>query len=191
VLATGCGGGGDDGAAADPVSRVPTDGGLQERVRAASTPTAEAFPAAEGKTLQEIAGEVKGGGTVEAGLASSVFTAGGEDERLAFGVIDQEGQFVYGPTAVYIAPTPGDKAKGPFLAPADVLVTEGRYRSRQAATETDPFAAVYQAQVPFEKAGVYSVLTVTQSGGRYYAAPDCVTVRTEYKPAFSNGTCAW
>ncbi len=178
VLATGCGGG-DDGAPADPVSRVPTDGGLQEDVRAASTPPAEAFPAAEGRTLQEIAEEVKGGGTVEAGLASSVFVAGGEDERLAFGVIDQEGQFMYGPTAVYVAPTPADPAQGPFLAPADVLVTEGRYRSRQAATETDPFAAVYQTQVPFDKPGMWTVLTVTQSGGRYYAAPTQVQVQTE------------
>jgi len=179
VLATGCGGGGDDGAAAYPVSPVPTDGGLQERVRAASIPSAQAFPDAKGKTLQEIAEEIKGGGTVEAGLASSVFTAGGEDERLAFGVIDPQGQFMYGPTAVYVAPTPADKAKGPFLAPADVLVTEGRYRSRQAASETDPFAAVYQAQVPFDKAGTWSVLTVTQSGGRYYAAPTQVQVQTE------------
>ena len=35
------------------------------------------------------------------------------------------------------------------------------YRSQQAATEADPFAAVYAAQVPFGKPGRYSVLAVT------------------------------
>ena len=47
------------------------------------------------------------------------------------------------------------RAKGPFVAPADVLLTEGKYRSKQAATEQDPFSAVYAAQVPFTKPGKY------------------------------------
>ena len=174
VLAAGCGGGDD---AADPVSQVPTEGGLQDRVRAASQPRAADFPSADGKTLQELAGEVRGGGGVEAGLASSVFTVG--RQRLAFGVIDDQGQFVYGKTAVYAAPTPEDPAQGPFVAPADVLVTEGRYRSRQAAAEGDPFAAVYAAQVPFDRKGTWSILTVTLVDGGLVAAPAQVKVNTK------------
>jgi hypothetical protein len=174
LLIAGCGG--DEGSA-DPVSRVPTEGGLQERVRAASQPREADFPPSGGKTLQQLAEEVRGGGSAEAGLATSVFTVG--DSRLAFGVIDDQGQFVYGKTAVYVAPTPGDPAEGPFLAPADVLVTEGRYRSRQAAQETDPFAAVYQAEVPFAKKGAWSVLTVTLAKGRVFAAPAQVQVNTK------------
>ncbi|MGH2948326.1 MAG: hypothetical protein ACRDPC_19070 [Solirubrobacteraceae bacterium] len=174
LVAAGCGG---DEEPADPVGQVPTEGGLQERVRAAADPRESEFPAAGGKTLQELAEEVRGGGTVEAGLASSVFTVG--ENRLAFGVIDDQGQFVYGQTAVYVAPTPEDPAKGPFLAPADVLVTEGRYRSRQAAEETDPFAAVYAAQVPLDEKGSWSVLTVTLTDGGLVAAPVQVEVTTE------------
>ena len=177
VLLAVAGCGGDDEGSADPVSRVPAEGGLQDRVRAAATPAEADFPAADGKTLTDLAEEVKGGGLVEAGLATSVFTVG--EDRLAFGVIDDQGQFVYGKTAVYVAPTPGDPAKGPFVAPADVLVTEGRYRSRQAAEETDPFAAVYQAQVPFEKKGKWSILTVTERDGAWVAAPFEVQVNTE------------
>jgi hypothetical protein len=146
-------------------------------VRAAAAPSESDFPAASGKTLQQLAEEIKGGGSVEAGLATSVFTVG--RDRLAFGVIDDQGQFVYGKTAVYVAPTPNDPAKGPFVAPADVLVTEGRYRSRQAATEGDPFAAVYEAQVPFSKKGPWSVLTVTEHDGRLLAAPAQVQVNTK------------
>jgi hypothetical protein len=170
----GCGG--DETSSEDPVSRVPTEGGLKERVRAASRPDASAFPSADGKTLQQVAEEVRGGGSVEVGLATSVFTVG--QERLAFGMIDDQGQFVYGPTAIYVAPTPGDPAEGPFPAPADVLVTEGRYRSRQAAEETDPFAAVYQAQVPFDRKGRWAVLAVTRTGETLVAAPSEVQVST-------------
>ena len=147
--AAGCGG--DDGSAEDPVARVPAEGGLQEKVRAASQPSEADFPTSDDKTLAQLADEIKGGGTTEVGLATSVFTVG--EDRLAFGMIDDQGQFVYGPTAVYVAPNPEDPATGPFMAPADVLITEGRYRSRQAAEESDPFAAVYQAQVPFDQEG--------------------------------------
>ena len=171
----GCGG--DGGNSEDPVSRVPEEGGLQERIRAASQPDESSFPSAEGKTLNQLAEEVRGGGSTEVGLATSVFTVG--RQRLAFGMIDGQGQFVYGPTAVYVAPGPDEPAKGPFTAPADVLVTEGRYRSQQAAEESDPFAAVYQSRVRFNQPGNWAVLAVTQTGNTYVAAPAQVQVRTE------------
>jgi hypothetical protein len=171
----GCGG--DDGGSQDPVSRVPEEGGLQERVRAASSPDTAGFPSAEGKTLNQLAEEVRGGGSTEVGLATSVFTVG--KQRLAFGMIDDQGQFVYGPTVVYVAPTPDEPAEGPFAAPADVLVTEGRYRSRQAAEESDPFAAVYASQVRFDRPGDWAVLVVTQTGNTYVAAPARVQVTTK------------
>ena len=69
---------------------------------------------------------------------------------------------VYGPTAVYVAPEPGAPAEGPFVAPADVLMTDARYRSKQAATTQDPFVAVYGADVKFADNGKYSVLSVTK-----------------------------
>jgi hypothetical protein len=171
----GCGG--DDGSSDDPVSRVPAEGGLQENVRAASKPDASIFPSVEGKSLNELAEEIRGGGSTEVGLATSVFTVG--KDRLAFGMIDDQGQFVYGPTAVYMAPTPDQPAQGPFLAPADVLITEGRYRSKQAAEESDPFAAVYEAQVEFDQKGPWAVLVVTQTGNTFVAAPTRVEVATK------------
>jgi hypothetical protein len=172
----GCGGD-SGGSSSDPAEQVSSEGGLRDRVRAAQNVDASAFPSAKGKTLQQVAEEVKGGGSVEAGLASSVFTVG--ESRFAFGVIDDQGQFVYGPTAVYVAPSPDKPAVGPFPAPADVLVTEGRYRSRQAAEETDPFAAVYESQVRFAKKGPYAVLVVTKTGNTFVAAPAQIQVITK------------
>ena len=170
VMLAGCGG---SGTGEDPVARLPTEGGVREKVRAAASPAKADFPAPRGRSLQAIADEIGGG--PEAGLATSVLTVG--DSRLAFGVIDPEGSFIYGKSAVYVARSPDAPADGPFPAPADVLVTEPAYRSKQAATESDPFAAVYAAQVRFRKPGTHFVLTVTdQGGGELVAAPAEVRV---------------
>ena len=170
ALLAGCGGG---DTAKDPTARVPATGGLRDRVRAAATPDRSAFPAARGRTLQQVADEVGAAGP-ELALASSIFTTG--RNRLAFGLIDAQGQFRYAPTALYVAPTPGSPARGPYVAPADVLMTDGRYRSKQAATEQDPFAAVYAAQVPFSEPGSWAVLAVSQAGGRPLASTGRVEV---------------
>jgi hypothetical protein len=170
LAGAGCGG---TERSSDPVEQVPQAGGLQQRVREASAPQPSDFPATEGRSLQEIADAI-GGGDVEAARASSVFTVG--RNRLAFGVIDGQGQFVYGKTAVYVAPAPGKPARGPYVAPADVLITEGRYRSKQAALEADPFAAIYAAQVPFGHKGAWSVLVATEREGKLVAAPTQVQV---------------
>jgi hypothetical protein len=171
ALLAGCGGGSDD--AEDPAARVPAEGGVRAKVREAQAVKAADFPATDGRTLQQVA-DAAGSGGPELGMASSVFTVG--RDRVAFGIIDDRSGFVYGKTALYVAPGPDEPAQGPFPAPADVLVTEGRYRSKQAATEADPFAAVYAAQVPFKRPGDYSILAVTQSGGKRVAAPGQIKV---------------
>jgi hypothetical protein len=171
----GCGG--DSGGSSNPTEQVPEKGGLRDKVVAAQDVKLSDFPATGGKTLQQVAEQVKGAGTTDVGLASSVFTVG--KDRLAFGMINKEGQFEYGPTAVYIAPNPGAPAQGPYAAPADVLLTEGRYRSQQSAEETDPFAAVYEAEVKFNRKGPWAVLVVTKNGGKFDAAPTQVNVTTK------------
>jgi hypothetical protein len=172
VLLAGCGGGDDGGG--DGLRNVPDQGGLREQVGAAANPAASDFPSVQGRTLQELADSMTGG--PEAGLASQQFTTG--RNRLAFGVIDPNGKFLYGKTAVYVARSPDARARGPYPAPADVLVTDPAFRSRQAASESDLFAAVYAAEVPFNRPGSWSVLTVTQSGGGMLAAPAQVEVKT-------------
>ena len=169
---TGCGGGGDGGG--DALQNVPETGGLREQLRGAEAPAKADFPATDGRTLQQVADSMTGG--PEVGLAGRQFTVG--RNRLAFGVIDRAGAFVYGKTAVYVARTPDSKARGPYPAPADLLVTDPPYRSRQAAAETDLFAAIYAADVPFGKPGTWSVLTVTESGDGLVAAAAQVEVDT-------------
>jgi hypothetical protein len=169
--------GGDDGG--------DGQGGRTEGARAAETrrslngadrPSESDFPKPErGQTLQDFANSIGATGT-KVGFASSVLEPG--RNRVAFGVINDQNSFVYGPTAVYVARSPSARnVDGPHLAPADLLVTEPAYRSQQAATESDPFAAVYEAEdVRFPRAGDYALLVVTKVGGRLVAAPAQVKV---------------
>jgi len=175
ALLTGCGGETAD-SGSDPIAQVPAEEGLREQVAAAREVQASDFPSASGQTLAGLARSM-GARDGEAALASSVFTVG--DNRLAFGTIDDQGQLVFGKTAVYVARRPGAPASGPYPAPADLLVTDPAYRSQQAATEADPFAAVYAAEVPFERSGEHVILTVTQDGDRTVAATGQVDVTTD------------
>ncbi|MBE2318166.1 hypothetical protein DVA67_019450 [Solirubrobacter sp. CPCC 204708] len=177
VFAAACGGAGDNDAPKDPVENVPQEAGVRERVKVAVNPDEAEFPAPAGKTLEQLANEMTAG--PDFALATSIFTTGG-DSRMAFGVIGQDGLPVYGPTAVYIAPTPDSPAEGPFVAPADVLLTDARYRSKQAATEDSPFAAIYAAQVRFPKRGQYSVLSATKGAdGKFVGATSQIQVSSK------------
>ena len=165
----GCGGDDDDGGSGteeDPVAQVPS--GLQEQVRAAQDPQESDFPATDGRTLQELADAIGGG--PEMGLAGSIFLAG-RGNRVAFGVIDDKAGFVYGKTGALRRPSPNAARQGP------VHGARRHARDRRALPlpagrdEADPFAAVYAAQVPFDKPGDYAVMAVTLVNGKPVAAP--------------------
>ncbi len=166
ALLAGCGG--QDEPTGDPIEQVPRSGGLREQIADAREVTRSDFPATEGRSLDALARSLQAR-PEQAALASSVFTVG--TNRLAFGSIDEQGQFAFGRTAVYVARRAGAPAQGPYPAPADLLVTEPAFRSQQAATEEDPFAAVYAARVPFESAGRHAILTVTRAAIAWWRRP--------------------
>ena len=176
LTVAGCGGGDDDASSPDePSGTSAISPDFKNALAEAASPTKGDFPAPAGRSLRAMANSIQAGGQV--GLASSVFTVG--KNRLAFGFIDDENKLIYGKTAVYVAATPRDQAKGPFLAPADSLVTEGQFRSQTAAAETDTIAAVYAAQIPLEKPGKAAVLVVTNVGGEQFGAATGITVQRE------------
>ena len=172
ILAAGVVGCGEDDAATSEQDR-PSAQELRDSLGEATNPQSASFPAVEGRTLQQVADGLDGAGP-QAAMATSVFRPG--DNRLAFGVLDEQTGFVYGPSAVYVARGPNRRAEGPYPAPADLLVTEPAYQSRQAASEDDPFAAIYAARVRFQRPGVYSVLVATQVEDQLVGAPTQVQV---------------
>ena len=154
LVFAGCGGedGGGGGAAA-------VESKYKRQLAEAAAVQPSDMPPTAGKTLEQLAGEATTQTNI--GLATSVLVPG--KNRFGFGVIDQEQSFVYGKSAVYVAESPGSKAKGPFVAPADSLVTEPAFRSQSAAAEGDPIAAIYAARVPFGKPGRYPILVLTKT----------------------------
>jgi hypothetical protein len=162
------------GAERDPAAPgQPASAAVREKVATATRSTAADFPAVDGRTLQEVADGIGATGP-QAVMATTNFVPG--TNRLAFGVLDDDNRILYGKTAVYLARDPGSRATGPFPAPADSLITDGRYRSRTAATESDPIAAIYNASVPFDRPGGWYVLVATEVEGRLLAATAKVKV---------------
>jgi hypothetical protein len=169
LVAAGCGGS-DDGGAKPPPGVSKKD--FTKLLADASSATVADFPAAGGRTLQQMADQVKAGPQV--GFATSVLTPG--TDRVAFGVIDKANNFVYGKSALYIARSPGDKALGPYPAPADSLLTKPAFRSQNAAVDTSPIAQIYAADVPFPRTGTWNVLVVTKQSDGMVGAPAQVKV---------------
>jgi hypothetical protein len=163
----GSGGGGASSANAQPAPPSP-------QVAAAERPVAAAFPRPAGRTLQRLADTLAPG--PQAGLATTVYTPG--VDRLAFGLIDARGAFVYGPTAVYVARAAArGPARGPFPAPADSLQVRPPFRSQTSANDPTQVQAVYHVDVPLARPGRWYVLVVTRAAsGRLLGASAVVDV---------------
>jgi hypothetical protein len=140
-------------------------------LRAAEHPGAGQFPAAQGKTLQQLGNLATS--QAQFGAATGVFTPG--TRRVAFGLNGSSGSFIYGPTAVYIAPNPNTPAEGPFLAPADPMGVAPQYRSQQNSGPGD-IQAIYAANVPVPRAGTYTILALTNVGGHLVGSPGEIAV---------------
>jgi hypothetical protein len=154
ALFSGCGGTGDEKANGQP-AETPA---ASDALGAAARPAKADFPAAHGKTLEELANALSAGPRL--GLATSLFTPG--DNRLAFGLLDSKNAFLYGKTAVYVGRRPSDRARGPFLAPPDSMLPAPRFRSKGADDPSEP-KAVYSTTVPLDRAGAWYVLVMTKT----------------------------
>jgi len=175
ALVAGCGGGGgDEEAAKDPIKAVSAN--IRDRVADAQTVDPSKFPTpTPGQTYEEFSTQFDTEGPQAVSATSRLRPP---SNRIAFGLLDADQRFSYGKTVIYVQRrgTTGP-IEGPIAAPADVLVTEPRYRSQQAASEKDPFSAIYHATIKTPKPGIFNVLVVSDvEGGNRIAAPMAVQV---------------
>jgi hypothetical protein len=176
LIASGCGS--TDSQDKDPVEAVPAS--ARTAVASAQDVDAKSFPTPRaGETLEGFAQQFNTTEGPQAVAATSIFTP--PETRLAFGLLDAGQKFAYGDTVVYVQKRGAVDApiSGPIPAPADVLVTEKRYQSEQAASESDPFAAIYETQVPVPDPGIYNILVVSDVDGKRIAAPLAIQVRSK------------
>jgi hypothetical protein len=143
---------------------------------AAQRPRAGQFPAAHGRTLQQLANLVHS--SAQLGAATGSFTPG--TRRYAFALTAKSGAFVYAPTALYISKTPTSPAAGPYLAPADPMTVPEQYRSKQN-TGPGGIQAIYAAALPLPHSGTYTVLALTRTQKGLIGAPGEVAVAKSSK----------
>jgi hypothetical protein len=125
---------------------------------AAVHPAASQFPSAQGKSLQQLAKLATT--TAQLGAANGTFSPG--FRRLAFALTNSSQQFIYAPTAVYIATSPTAPVRGPFLAPADPMTVAPQYRSKQNSAPGG-LQAIYWTNLPIAQARTYDVLSLTRT----------------------------
>ena len=138
---------------------------------AAEHPRSSQFPAAQGRTLQQLAATVHA--SAQLGAATGTFVPG--SGRFAFALNTSSGAFIYAPTALYIARTPNSPAQGPFLAPADPMTVAPQYRSQQNSGPGG-IQAIYATELPLPHKGTYTVLSLTRSQQGLIGAPGEVAV---------------
>lgn len=175
LAAAGCGGSGGDGGGASSPNAAPPP--APPEVAAAQDPRPADFPAVQGRTLRELADTLTAGPSVA--LATTVHEPG--RNRIAFGLIDADGSFLYGDTAVYAARAESAVPRGPFAAPADSLEVRPPFRS---AGEADDVKAIYHADVELPRPGRWLLLTVTRTAGGFAgAAAEVIVARVPELPA--------
>lgn len=169
IPAAGCGGAGGGGASsANTAAAKPSP-----QVAAAQRPVLSQFPQPHGRTLRQLADTLVPGPRAE--LATTTYTPG--SNRIGFGVVSGQNEFVYGPTAIYVARGENRRALGPFLAPADSLQVRSAFRSTNSANDPGDVKAIYGAQVPLPQPGRWLVLTITRSAGQLLGAATTVDVK--------------
>jgi hypothetical protein len=150
LVAAGCG---DDSSSGDEQAPPPA--------------RAQDFPDANGKTLQQLLGNL-GSGPI---LASSMAEFRTGKDRVGFALFKPDrSQITDASVALYVAPAGGGPAKGPYLAKYESLVVRPQFQSRQTASDPNAAKSIYTAEIPFDKPGRYDMVGIAKQGRKLVVA---------------------
>ena len=150
LVAAGCG---DDSSSGDEQAPPPA--------------RAQDFPKANGKTLQEVLGNLGSGPILAPSMAE--FRTG--KQRVGFALFKPDrSQITDASVALYVAPAGGGPAKGPYLARYESLAVRPQFQSRQTASDPDAAKSVYTAEIPFDKPGRYDMVGIAKQSGKLVLA---------------------
>ncbi len=150
------------------------DAAVARGLRLASDPVAGEFPTPHGQTLLALANQVA---RTQIGVALSTSVAVPGQYRFAFGLVGTDNHFVYGPSAVYLAPSRSAPARGPYLAPIDSMLVQPQFASRTVAQDPLAIKGIYEAQVPLSKSGLWAALVLTHTPQGWVAGVTQFVVR--------------
>jgi hypothetical protein len=151
AFAVGCG---DEDGASDVSSR--------------SAPPASEFPPA-GDSLEDVFAEGASTDEIVVSPAGGVYTPG--DNRFGFGVftVTRE-QITDAEVAIYAAPGPDGKPRGPFPARIESLETDPAFRSQTTAADPDAALALYVTELPLDRRGEWRLVALLQDDDRLLAS---------------------
>ena len=138
-----------------------------EGTRNRPAPPAADFPAAQGKTLEQVLSASSGEGPVIA-PAARVLREG--NNRFPFGVFTLgHEQIVDAQVAIYAAPGAGlsGPAIGPFPARIVDLTTEPAFRAKTTTDDPDAAQVGYVSEIPLNRPGPWSFGALTKEGDSF------------------------
>jgi hypothetical protein len=142
--------------------------GSSDSTTTGDAPSASSFPAAGGRSLDQILASAD-----RTNLAISptgqVLQTG--KNRFGFGVFQVDNsQVADADVALYAQPLSGTKAEGPFPASYQSLATEARYQAQSTASDPDAAKGFYVADVPFDEPGPWNLIALIRDGDKVTSA---------------------
>ena len=148
-----------------------------------AAPEASAFPAVDGRSLEQIVADSAPADDLVVSPAGQVFTEG--RNRLGFGVFTvARDQLTDAEVAIYAAPGPDGEAQGPFPARVESLETEPAFTAENTANDPDAAKAVYVSEMPLDQPGEWRMIALVERDGEFAAVqmPSAVVVRNDPVP---------
>jgi hypothetical protein len=122
------------------------------------------FPAANGKSFDDLASMAEGKGPV---LAPSVSLLHKGKNRFGFALFDTAHKQITGvEVALYTARNDGSGVRGPYVARSESLAVRPQFQSQTTASDPDAAKSVYVADVPFKLNGKQAVIAIAKLDGR-------------------------
>jgi hypothetical protein len=150
----------------------------------AEAPAVSTFPAADGRSLSELASDAAPDDELVVSPAGQVFIEG--RNRFGFGVftVDRE-QLTDADVAIYVAPGSDGEAQGPFPARVESLETEPAFTAENTASDPDAAKAVYVTDLQLDQPGEWRMLALVKRDDEYAAVrmPSIVVQRQDPVPA--------
>jgi hypothetical protein len=131
----------------------------------AARPQASEFPAADGRTLEEIAQQEGTESDLVAVPSGQVYDEG--RNRFGFGVFTVDREPVRDAEVAIYASRPGEPAVGPFPAAAESLEVEAAFQSRTTSSDPDAAEYVYVSDVDMDSKGEWRLMAMFKDGDSY------------------------
>jgi hypothetical protein len=122
------------------------------------------FPAATGKTINDLASMADGKGPI---LAPSVSLLHKGVNRYGFALFDSARKQITGAeVALYTVRADGSGVRGPYVARSESLAVKPQFQSETVAKDPSAAKSVYVADVPFKRTGKQAVVAIAKLDGR-------------------------